>query len=154
MPAATLRRLGKGVAVHVPTELFTIYWRYGYPSILAWLREVFDAIQPEPLFRTDAFSYVEVALRLRGDDLLVHLVNGCGGRDLSYVGTKDLWVDEIPPLGPITCWIRCFERPGSCTWEPGSQPADVSWHEGVLKAVLPRLEIHACLQIRRWKRPA
>jgi hypothetical protein len=40
MPAATLRRLGKGVAVHVPTELFTIYWRYGYPSILEGVREL------------------------------------------------------------------------------------------------------------------
>jgi hypothetical protein len=114
--------------------------------------EMLEAIQPEPLFRTDAFSYVEVALRQQGGDLLVHFVNGCGERDISFVGTKDFWVDEIPPLGPITCWIRCAERPGPCTWEPRSQPAEVSWQNSVLKAVLPRLEIHTCLRVRGWKR--
>jgi len=149
-PAATVRRLGKGMAVHIPTDLFSVYWKYGYPDILAWLKEIFKTSQPSPLFRTDAYSYVEVVLRQKAGALLVHFINGNPGRDLSYVKTEDLFVDEIPPLGPITSWIRCAQRPQEVTWEPGGITADASWENGVLKVVLPRLEIHTCLKVGGW----
>ena len=151
-PAATVRRLGKGVAVHIPTDVFSVYWKYGYLDILAWLREIINSVQPSPLFQTDAHSYVEVALRQKAGALLVHFINGNPGRDLSYVNTQDLFVDEIPPLGPITSWIRCGQRPQEVTWEPGGIPAETSWKDGLLKVVLPRLEIHTCLQVRGWNR--
>ena len=153
-PAATIRRLGKGIAVHVATTFFDTYWRFGNPDMLAWLRELMPALQPAPLFQTDALSFVEVALREKGDALLVHLVNGNPGRDLSWIGTDDLWVDDIPPVGPITCRVRCASRPQSVTIEPGAIAAETRWHDGILEAVVPRLEIHACLAIRPWQRPA
>jgi hypothetical protein len=149
-PAATVRRLGKGVAVHIPTDLFAVYWKYGYLDILAWLKEITQTLQPSPLFRTDAYTYVEVVLRQKGGALLVHFINGNPGHDMSYVRTEDLFVDEIPPLGPITSWIRCAERPQEVTWEPGGKAADASWEAGVLKVVLPRLEIHTCLKVSGW----
>jgi len=152
-PAATLRRLDKGLAVHIPTNLFSVYWSHGFPDILAWVREVLDRLQPEPFFRTDALSFVEVALRRKGDALLVHFINGNPGRDLSHVGTQDLFVDDIPPVGPITSWIRCAKRPARATWEPGGQPAETTWRDGVLEVVLPRLAIHTCLAIRGWQMP-
>ena len=152
-PAATVRRLGKGVAVHIPTEVFKVYWTFGYPDVLAWLGEVLHFLDPTPLFRTDSLSFVEVALRQKGDTLLVHFINGNSGRDLSYVRTNDLWVDDIPPVGPLTCFIRCSDKPGSASWEPGGEPADAIWSDGMLKVVLPRLEIHTCLKVPGWKRP-
>jgi hypothetical protein len=152
-PAATLRRVGQGVAVHVPTALFTTYWRYGYPAVLAWLRELCDLLQHDPLFRTDALSFVEIALRRKGDDLLVHFVNGNPGRDLSHVDTDDLWVDDIPPVGPITSWIRCAKPPTGAFWEPGGSPAETEWTDGVVRVTLPRLDIHTCLVIRDWVAP-
>ena len=150
LPAAVARRIGDGVAVHVPTALFATYWQFGNPDMLAWIRELIEHLQPAALFRTDALSFVEVALRRKGADLLVHLVNGNPGRDISHVGTDDLWVDDIPAVGPITCWIRCARRPERVTCEPGGAPAETEWKDGVLKAVLPRLEIHACLAVRGW----
>jgi hypothetical protein len=152
-PAATVRRLGKGVAVHIPTEIFRVYWTFGYPDVLAWLGEVLHFLDPTPLFRTDALSFVEVALRQKDDTLLVHFINGNSGRDLSYVRTNDLWVDDIPPVGPLTCLIRCSDKPGSASWEPGGEPAGAIWSDGMLKVVLPRLEIHTCLKVPGWKRP-
>jgi len=149
-PAATIRRFGKGAAVHIPTDLFTVYWKFGYLDILSWFREMFGNLQPDPLFRTDAQTYVEVVLRRKADALLVHFVNGNPGRDLSYARTEDLWVDEIAPLGPITNWIRSPQRPRAVTFEPDGVPAQSSWEDGVLKVVLPRLEIHTCLKIAGW----
>jgi hypothetical protein len=149
-PAATVRRLGKGAAVHIPTDLFAVYWKYGYLDILAWLQEITKNLQPSPLFRTDAYTYVEVVLRQKAGALLVHFINGNPGHDMSYVKTEDLFVDEIPPLGPITSWVRCAQRPHEVTWEPGGIAAETSWEDGVLKVVLPRLEIHACLKVQGW----
>jgi hypothetical protein len=152
-PAATVRRLGKGIAVHVATTFFDTYWKFGNPDMLAWLREILPVLQPAPLFQTDALSFVEASLRQKGDTLLVHLVNGNPGRDISLVSTDDLWVDDIPPVGPITCRIRCASRPQSVTIEPGGTKAATQWRDGILEAVLPRLEIHSCLAIRPWQRP-
>jgi hypothetical protein len=153
-PAATVRRLDKGIAVHVATMFFDTYWKFGNPDMLAWLREILPVLQPAPLFQTDALSFVEVALRQKGDTLLVHLVNGNPGRDISLVSTDDLWVDDIPPVGPIACRIRCGSRPQSVTIEPGGATAETRWRDGTLEAILPRLEIHACLAVRPWQRPA
>ena len=152
-PAATLRRLDQGVAVHLATKFFDTYWRFGNPDMLAWLREVLAVLQPQPLFETDALSFVEVSLRQRDDTLFVHLINGNPGRDLSLIGTDDLWVDDIPPVGPITCRVRCAARPQSVTIEPGGTPAQTTWRDGVAEIVLPRLEIHACLAVQGWQRP-
>lgn len=152
-PAATIRRLEKGVAVHLATGFFDTYWRFGNPDMLAWLREILSAVQPVPLFQTDAASFVEVSLRQKADTLLVHLINGNPGRDISLVSTDDLWVDDIPSIGPVTCRIGCAARPQAVTIEPGGVPAQTQWRDGRLEIVLPRLEIHACLAIRPWQRP-
>lgn len=145
-PAATVRKLGKGLAVHIPTVFFQTYWQYGNPDMLAWLRELLDILQPDPLFRTDAPQCVEVVLRKKSGSLLVHFVNANPGRDISLVGTEDLWVDDIPPLGPITGRIKC-DKPNKVTWEPGGEPAQAEWKDGTLTFTLPRLEIHTCLVI-------
>jgi hypothetical protein len=151
-PAATLRRLGKGVAVHIPTSVFSVYWTSGYPDIRLLLKEILDHLQPDPLFRTDAPCFVEVALRQKGDVLLVHFVNGNSGRDLSHVMTKDLWVDDIPPVGPITFHVEAAERPQTVIWEPGAKPASASWRDGKLTVILPSLGLHSCLTVTGWKR--
>jgi hypothetical protein len=150
-PAATVRKLGRGLAVHIPTSVFHVYWCFGYPDIKAWLKEILDFLQPRPLFRTDAQSFVEVALRKKKNALLVHFVNGNPGRDLSHINTNDLWVEDIPAVGPIRSWIRCEKKPKRVTWEPGGQAAKYTYRNGVAEIVLPRLEIHTCLVIEPWR---
>jgi len=145
-PAAIARRLGNGIAVHVCTGVFARYRTLGDPQMLRWLREIIDFMQPEPLFRTDAPSWVDVSLRRKEGRLLIHLVNQNPGRDISRLSTDDTWVDEIPAIGPITSWIRLPRRPASVAWQPGGSPADAEWNDGVLRIVLPRLEIHACME--------
>lgn len=151
-PGATIRKLGKGIAVHIPVNIFAIYSKYGYPDILAWIREIIEKIQPDLLFKTDAPSFVEVSLREKEDKLLVHFTNGNSGRDLSFTDTDDLWVDDIPAIGPITCWIKCPQKPVKVNWEPGGMKADVEWENGLLKVTLQRLEIHTCLVIEDWNK--
>ena len=152
-PAAIARRVGKGRVVHVCTGIFAQYLTLGDPQILRWLREIVDFLQPEPLFCTDALSFVDVSLRRKGDALLVHFVNGNPGRDLSKLNASDLWVDDIPAIGPIASRIRCARKPRKALWEPGGLDARTEWNDGILRFVLPRLEIHACLNLHGWTRP-
>lgn len=149
-PAATIRQVGAGTVIHIPTDLFTTYWRTGDPPILGWVRELVDRLQPEPLFRTDARSFVEISLRQKADMLLVHVINGSSGRDLSQVDTDDLWVADIPSIGPISFAIRCAAPPTDVRWQPGDLPADTTWIDGTLHVTLPHLDIHTCLTIRPW----
>jgi len=150
-PAATIRELGKGAVMHVPSAIFTHYWTYGEAPLRRWIKNLLDELQPEPLFATDALCFVEVALRQKDERLLVHLVNGNPGRDLACADTDDLVVDDIPPVGPIEIRVRCAQEPQKVTLEPGGEDLPHEYENGVLKAVVPRLEIHCCVAISPWR---
>jgi len=151
--AATVRRLGRGQAVHVTTNVFSHYWQFGNPDILAWLREMVELLVPAPLLRTDAPSFVELSLRRRDDRLLLHVVNGNPGRDISLVGSDDYWVDDIPAVGPYTFRIRSAGPVRRVTEQPGGRRLPFGFERGVLTVTLPRVEIHTCLVIDGWARP-
>ena len=115
--------------------------------MLRWLREIADALDPQPFFRTDAPSWVDVSLRRKDSALLVHFVNQNPGRDIARLGTDDTWVDEIPVVGPYRCDIRLPEAPQAVTLEPGGESAEWQYANGVLTVTLPKLWIHACVKI-------
>jgi hypothetical protein len=152
-PAATIRGLGKGVAAHIPSAIFHNYWTYGEAPLRRWIGQMLDELQPRPLFSTDALCFVEIALRQKDERLLIHLVNGNPGRDLACADTDDLVVDDIPPVGPITCRVLCTEKPDVVTLEPGGQALPFSFEDGVLQVSVPRLEIHTCVAVSPWQAP-
>jgi hypothetical protein len=149
-PAATIRRLGKGVAAHVPCGIFQNYWSLGEAPLRRWIGQMLDELQPEPLFQTDALCFVEVALREKNGRLLIHLVNGNPGRDTAVSYTSDLTVDDIPPVGPIQCRVRCAVPPETATLEPGGEKLPFTFQDGVLEVSVPRLEIHCCVTVAPW----
>jgi hypothetical protein len=144
-PAAVTRKVGKGCMVHICTNIFSVYNRLGDPQILRWLGEILNHLQPEPFFKTDAPSWVDVSLRCKGDSLLIHFVNQNPGRDISRFRTDDLWVDEIPEIGPFTCKLRVPEKPRTLVWQPGNEPIVFSHKKGILYFQIPRFQIHGCV---------
>ena len=150
---AKCEELPKCVLIAAAWPDSVIYARtLGYPDVLAWLREVLAVLQPDPFFTTDALSFVEVALRRKDRTLLVHLVNGNPGRDLSHAGTDDLWVDDIPPVGPIQIQVRCARAPREVHLEPGHQKLHSTFKDGRLRVQVPRLEIHGCVAIAPYEK--
>lgn len=145
LPAAVIRRYGKGHIVHIATDLFTQYARLGDPQMLRWVREILEMLQPEPLLRTDAPSWVDVSLRRKRNDLFIHLINQNPGRDVARLNTDDLWVDEIPSIGPVTLWIRCPKSPKEVYLEPKHERSVCAFAKGCVRIEVPRLEIHACV---------
>ncbi|MEO6906862.1 MAG: alpha-amylase family protein, partial [Abditibacteriaceae bacterium] len=113
-PAATLRKVGKGAAVHIGSSIL----ENGEAPLRRWVLQILDKLQPDKWFSCDAPSWVEIALREKNGDLLIHFVNGNTGRDLAHAGTDDLTVDEIPTIGPLTCKVRCAHEPKAVTIEP------------------------------------
>lgn len=152
VPAAVVRKFGRGSIVHLATDIFSVYHKLGDPQLLRWIKEIVDTIVPDPFFRTDAASCVEISLRLKSDSLLVHFVNGHTGRDLCQIGSDDLWVDEVPAVGPINVWLKCDPKTVQAQWQPGGNVAEMSMKDGHVQIVLPKLEIHSCLEIKGFHR--
>jgi hypothetical protein len=146
-PAAIGRRLGKGCLAHICTGIFGHYATLGDPQILRWLKEILAFLQPKPMFETDAPSWVDVSLRRKDNSLLIHFVNQNPGRDLCKLNTNDLWVDEIPEVGPFNVRLRCAKKPKRIIYEPSGKPVKASWQNSILQIALERLHIHSCLVI-------
>ena len=49
----------------------------------------------------------------------MHFLNGNPGFDISVVGSQDLFVDEIPEVGPYAASVRSAARPKAVFIEPG-----------------------------------
>lgn len=147
-PAAIYRRLGKGVVAHVATAVFDQYRQFGDPQMLSWLREIVEFLQPMPLLLTHAPSWVDVSLRRKDRDLLIHFVNQNSGRDVSLLKTDDIWVDEIPEVGPYQVELRLSPKPSSIWWEPDHRQMPFVYRKGIVIVELPRLRIHGCLRVK------
>jgi len=65
----------------------------------------------------------------------------------------NLWVDQIPAVGPITCRLRCSRRPRSVRLVPGAGRLATRWSRGRLTVVVPRLHIHACVVVTPVDKP-
>ncbi|MCL2708995.1 MAG: hypothetical protein FWF03_07775 [Defluviitaleaceae bacterium] len=146
-PAATVNRFGKGFAAHIPTDVFGRYWMLGDPQMLRFLNEFVQKLDPDPVFTTDAHSFVEVCLRKKDGDTLVHFINGNPGRDISSLSDDDVWVDDIPPAGPYRFALKTDRRPKSVKLTPGDAPLDFEWDSGKLTCEVPKFEIHCCAVI-------
>jgi len=146
-PAAIVRKVGKGTVVHIATCVFAHYGTYGDPQVLAWLREILAFLDPKPRLSTTAPSWVNASLRKKGGRLLVHFVNLNSGRDVAKLGTDDVWVDEIPEIGPFQLELRMKKKAASVFWEPGHVPLAGVHNAGVLRVEIPRFKIHGCVVI-------
>jgi len=150
-PAAVSRRLGKGRIVHICTDIFSKYSVLGDPQMLRWFREIMDDLQPAPLCKTDAPSWVDLSVRhSAAGKLLVHLVNQNPGRDVAKLGGDDTWVDEIPEVGPYRIELRTPRKPKAVWWEPGHRELTAVHDRGVLCVEAPRFKIHGCVVVE-WQ---
>jgi len=148
-PAAMMRRVGQGCMVHIATAIFGQYSILGDPQLLRWLRELLDTMDPSPFLTTDAPSWVDISLRCKEDQLLIHFVNQNPGRDVARLGADDTWVDEIPEVGPYLLEMRLPQPPHVVTWEPGGLVLESKHASGLFHVEVPRFHIHGCVVITR-----
>jgi len=144
VPAATLRRVGKGVVAVIPGPVFRAYYQGRYPDLRHFLAGVIAAMEPSGLARVDGPWWIEMAARKREDTLLIQLVNrGVGG----YLSPSRHIVESVPDPGAFSVRIPVPKKPSSCHIEPGRKAVDWSWTDGTLTARLPRLGIYDILVV-------
>ncbi len=136
-PAALAAPFGRGRAVVVPGAIGAVY-AAAHDAAVRRFGRALVAPHFRPLIRAEAPPTVEVVLRRKGTELLVHLINTTA---LQVAGD---WatVDFVPPVGPV----RLFwpgARPKTSRLEPGSAPLEWKRTAEGFTAVIPRLDVHA-----------
>jgi hypothetical protein len=111
-PAAVSARAGAGEIVMVPGPLGSLYAATHAEAIRRFTRAL---VEPrfKPLVRVDAPPPVEVVLRRKNGDLMVHLLNTTGMQVAGDFAT----VDYVPPVGPVRLTLGA-EKPRAMTMEP------------------------------------
>ena len=98
------------------------------------VRELF----PEPMVEVAGSESVDVLLTKKGNKDIVHLINTAGQQDNARVQI----FDEIPPVGPLDIVFRLGRNPKRLTLEPGGTDLPFSYEDGVIRLVVPRLDVH------------
>ena len=146
--AAVFCRLGKGMAVHVCTDVFAQYNRLGDPQMLRWIREILAFLNPQPYLTTTAPVWIDISVRRKNGCIMVHFVNQNPGRDVVRVNSDDMWVDEIPEVGPFLLTLRQKHPPVAVEWQPNDKKIVSRHRAGRLTVEIPTFQIHGCLVVK------
>jgi hypothetical protein len=136
-PAAVEAAWGKGRVVVVPGPVGGVF----AATHAAAVREFGQAlIRPrfQPLVRVEAAPTVEVVLRRKEGETLVHLLNTTAMQVAGEYAT----VDFVPPAGPVALAVQ-GAKPRGAKLEPDG--AALEWRRAgsEWRAVIPRLELHS-----------
>lgn len=140
--AATIHERGKGrvAAIYGPVGLRFLHSHH--PCLRRFIGDVTKAVWPDPAFTTDAPPCVDLALRkTQAGSLAMHMMN----RANVPLSPDPAIVDYVPPVGPIRVQWRLAAKPSRVEWLPSKEAVVWSWVDGILTAVVPRLEIHGAL---------
>ncbi len=141
--AATLSRHGSGQVAAIYGPVGRIFAATHAAAMRQFVRKIVDRLFV-PMVRLNAPPTVEVALRKKDSDLLVHMVN-CTAMQVSADHVAD---DFIPPLGPISISVTLPHPPERVTLEPEQLPLKGRYANGRWEGTISRLEIHGIVRCR------
>ena len=140
----TRRVIGKGAVTAVHGPIFGDYYRGHYLLLRRWLAHLVAGFPIAWTVAVTASPRLEVILRRKEAQLLVNLINRGAGETLS---PHRVVIDELPPVTDVVVHLRCDACPSSVVVEPGAQPADWDYHDGMVTVRLPRIAIHAVVVV-------
>ena len=143
-PAVTIRRVGAGKIVGIHGDLMRTYYQTHQPRLRRFMAQLLRDLAIPHRLEVEGPSSVEVALRRKGETLLVHFVN----RGVNPCLTPRLhMVEEVPPSKPVALRLQC-SQPASVRLQPGDR--DVAWryHDGMLACRIESIAIHDILEIK------
>lgn len=141
--AATIHSYGKGKVL----AFYGPYASHMHQGHVPQLVDAMDVLMQEafdPLVKIDSPPWIECALRKDDDGrLVIHLLNTAGAPTSDQYG----YVDDIPPVGPITIYARMDKEPSDVQWLPDGGRYFYSWGNGILTVELPGVHIHGAVVI-------
>ena len=150
-PIFTRHSFGRGTAWYFATPLLAAHGKNVIPPAL--MKAVFDHVVPakERLVTTNAPETVEVVLRAKGLDRILHLVNMATGTRQVYEGGRRTYVNlSALPLVPL-CKIRLRtpQEPREVLLQPQNTRLD-DWQyvDGCVEANIPAFKVHQMIVVR------
>jgi hypothetical protein len=144
LPAATLRKLGKGSIAAIYGPIATVYADYRYPRIRSFAGEVLRALVGPLPVELDAPAWVNMTVRQRPGQLIVHLVNTAPVNPQTPQGP---YMEDLTTVGPLTVRAWCARRPKAVSLVPGEGECAWKWRDGLLTLTLPSLHIHTAVVV-------
>lgn len=142
VPAATVNAVGDGKVAAVYGPLGSVHLRFHTPQVRVFLAEVVRAVFPTPMVEIEGPPSVDLAVRRKDDQLLIHLTNLTEMQVTSAYTIRD----DIPSVGPITLRIRPEFDPAYVIRVPEG-PLELTREGDVLIVRLPTLQIHIVVVI-------
>ena len=144
-PAATIVKYGKGKIAAIYGPVGTVYSDYRYPRIRSFVGQVLKTLTGAMPVEIDAPTWVQMTVRRRPGQTIVHLLNTAANQPLSPVNP---YMEDVPPTGPITVRVQCQSRPASVTLAPDKEGLSWKWSKGILTATINSLYIHNALVVQ------
>ena len=143
-PAATLNRFGKGRALFIAAPLFRHFGTERDPRLRKLLDWLVSQVIDRKMVDLDGPSCVQVSLRRKEGEQIVHLCNNAPGKEL-HAG--DLVVERVPEIGPLTVKLECPAKPKRLRLQPENREPEWRWGKGMLTVGVPSLHIHTAVVV-------
>jgi hypothetical protein len=142
IPMGVRLKHGKGTAVVCPGPLMTEYAIGRTPILRETIRTLAAALRPPAVSIDAKFSALEIVLRHKEGDVLLHLIN----LENAPVTGEFRHPGYVPPTGPFTIAVRLRSSPSRVTLEPGRTTLAGNFAEGVWRGSIPEVAIHAIIR--------
>jgi hypothetical protein len=151
-PAITVRRVGKGWAAYMAGEVFSAYQVKNQWNLKHVVANLLRLLVEDSLIEVDAPAWLEVVLMRQAatfagtkkERTLVHLVNHHGNRP---VDGNNVCVEQVLPVRDVMVRLRRAARPAQVTLEPGGQPVDWTYADGIVEACISEVYIHTAIAV-------
>jgi hypothetical protein len=140
VPAATIRKVGKGQMIGVYGPLGTVFAEAHAPEVRRFLERLAARLF-KPKFRLEAPPVIEAALRTKEGRTYLHLANATA----MQVAADYAVADYIPACGPVR--VVFPKRPKSVTLLPENRPLPVEAAHGEWAVTLPSIATHQALAL-------
>ncbi|MBK7930223.1 MAG: hypothetical protein IPJ98_22945 [Bryobacterales bacterium] len=143
--AATVARMGNGMMACMPGPVGSAYAVSHAPALAGFLQTVVGRLF-EPLVKVEAAKSVELSLRTKGTDLLIHLIDTIG----MQVSGDHAAPDAVPRTGPMEIAVGGLTKaPRRVRLEPGGAVLQGRWSGGVWKGTVPGMHIHSVVVVEK-----
>jgi hypothetical protein len=143
-PAVTRHSFGEGEGYYIAADFFAYYHRSQYPGLRDLLGDLLEQALPQPMLLTTAPPTIEIVLRKRGSDAVVHFVNHAAGKSLAQ---NSAFIEKVPPSPPFSVTLLVESEPASVRLLPGGKEPEWSYSEGALTVFIPPVHLHSALEL-------
>lgn len=138
IPAASITAYGKGKIAATYFNLGQLYVKSYTFAYRTFLGKLMDHLFPEPKVTVSGSPYVEVAINMLNEKLMVNLINTSGPHADKTVRA----FDTITPVGPLEVVIRTGKKPKSVMLQPAGVKLDYTYRNAQVTVNIPKLIIH------------